>query len=164
MNLRTSILSFCLLFLGFQTLTALPTTPKSSTVTTTEVNQQEKVLQKTISSSKKQKKLKKGFFNRVGQNFLVKRIKKMVDKHLGTSFVAGTSAPTTFKEDIANADDQDVKDAKLIGILCGALLGLLGVLGVAIFFKKGPRKKAALRGAWLGFGILFAIGLILALV
>ncbi len=154
MNSRNLTLSISFLFLSFQVIFALPSTPKTNEVSTTKMALQEK----TISA----KKTKKGLFKRIGQNFLAKRMKKMVAKHLGTATVIKDDVNTTLSTDIANADDQELKDAKLIGLLLGFLLGLFGVLGVVIFFKKGERKKTALRGAWLGVLILLALALLLA--
>jgi len=154
MNVRNLTLSFCLLFLGLPMAFSLPTTNSKKAIEKTELKSQQKIIAA--------KKTKKGFFKRIGQNFAVKRIKKMISKHTGL-ITSVNSSTTTWSQDIAKANDQELKDAKLIGLLCGLLLGLLGVLGVAIFFKKGERKKAALKGAWLGILILVGIVLIASL-
>ena len=148
MNLKRISLFFGLFFLTLPLLVALPTTPHTAETTAVSV---EKMVQK------KEKK-KKGLFKRLGQNFVAKRIKKMMNKHLGTQFAVDGLAPT-WRQDVANADDNDLKDAKLIGLLLGLLLGLIGTLGIAIFWKKGPRKKAAINGSLIG--VLIIVGIVL---
>ncbi len=66
-------------------------------------------------------------------------------------------SPPTAQDDMQWAQPVGVKQGSLgLGLALGFLLGCFGLIGV-LLIAKGSETK---RGAWIGFGIQMALGLV----